>query len=156
MAISRFFIMDRIDAIQYCKAYHKEKTAVISINTSWERPARIIKTQENGVLAVLWLFFDDVTGGPNSFNEEHAENIIRFIDYWRDSVDILLVHCDAGISRSAAVCAAVKRYLGFDDMDIFNSKEYDPNQLVYTTIQKITVGEEYTPKLDEERFMVND
>ena len=29
MAISRFFIMNRIDAIQYCKAYHKEKTAVI-------------------------------------------------------------------------------------------------------------------------------
>ena len=156
MAISRFFIMDRVDAIQYCKEHHQEKTAVISINTSWERPARIVKTQENGVLAVLCLFFDDVTGGPNSFNEEHAENIIRFIDYWRDSVDILLVHCDAGISRSAAVCAAVKRYLGFNDMDIFNSKKYDPNQLVYTTIREITVGEEYTPKLDDERFMVND
>lgn len=112
MAISTFLIMDRVDAVQYCQEQHKEKAALISINSCGQRPARITKTQENGVISVLRLFFDDVVIGPNSFDEDHAESIIRFVDAWRDSADVLLVHCDAGVSRSAAVCAAAKRYLG--------------------------------------------
>lgn len=60
------------------------------------------------------------------------------------------------VSRSAAVCAAAKRYLGFDDMDIFHSSKYEPNYLVYTTIRGITIGKSYMPKQDEERFLVND
>lgn len=42
------------------------------------------------------------------------------------------------------------------DMDIFHSSKYEPNYLVYTTIREITVGKSYTPKQDEERFLVND
>lgn len=156
MAITKFLIMDRVDAVQYCQEQHKEKTAIISINSCGQKPARINKTQENGVISVLRLFFDDVVIGPNSFDEEHAGRIIRFIDAWRNSADVLLVHCDAGVSRSAAVCAAAKRYLGFDDMDIFHSSKYEPNYLVYTTIRGITIGKSYMPKQDEERFLVND
>lgn len=156
MAISKFLIMDRVDAVQYCQEQHKEKAALISINSCGQRPARITKTQENGVISVLRLFFDDVVIGQNSFDEDHAESIIRFVDAWRDSADVLLVHCDAGVSRSAAVCAAAKRYLGVDDMDVFRSTQYEPNHLVYTTIRKITAGETYTPEQDRERFLIND
>lgn len=98
--------MDRVDAVQYCQEQHKEKTAIISINSCGQKPARIIKTQENGVISVLRLFFDDVVIGPNSFDEEHAGRIIRFIDAWRNSADVLLVHCDAGVPKRGGMCSS--------------------------------------------------
>lgn len=77
VAISTFLIMDRVDAVQYCQEQHKEKAALISINSCGQRPARITKTQENGVISVLRLFFDDVVIGPNSFDEDHANEVVE-------------------------------------------------------------------------------
>lgn len=45
----------------------------------------------------------------------------------------MLVHCEAGISRSAGVAAAaaISKYLDQDDLTIFNSHSYYPNFLCY-------------------------
>jgi predicted protein tyrosine phosphatase len=56
--------------------------------------------------AVLRLQFDDVTerGDPADvlFAEQHAREIIAFIDEWPD-VDRIVFHCNMGVSRSPAI-----------------------------------------------------
>jgi len=69
---------------------------------------------------ILKLEFDDITdmdipqkhadGSPLIlFNHEHAEQIVRFICRINHS-KILVVHCDAGISRSGAVGAQLNDF----------------------------------------------
>ena len=56
--------------------------------------------------AVLRLQFDDVAerGDPADvlFAEQHAREIIAFIDEWPD-VDRIVLHCNMGVSRSPAI-----------------------------------------------------
>ena len=134
MAISSFRIMDRYDAVEYCKEEHTHSSIIISISSANGHRPKLVKKEHNRVVAVLYLFFDDEVVGDNTFSDEQAEQIIRFVDVWKSVVERLVVHCDAGVSRSAAVCAAMKRYLGFDNQDIFKCQQYEPNPLVYETL----------------------
>jgi predicted protein tyrosine phosphatase len=60
---------------------------------------------------ILRLYFEDTTGkegaspDPGIFNNDQAREILNFIRHHRDTPEPchLLVHCEAGISRSAAV-----------------------------------------------------
>lgn len=59
---------------------------------------------------VLRLEFDDVrTEGPqlHGITWAQAAAILDFVDQVKDGVRLLVVHCDAGISRSAAVARYV-------------------------------------------------
>lgn len=63
----------------------------------------------------------------------------KVVDFVADTVaqqgghlDLVLVHCDAGISRSPAVAAAIAKGIGQDDSDFF--RRYLPNLLVYRSI----------------------
>ena len=66
------------------------------------------------------------------FNEDHASKIWDFVDSVWDRVEILLIHCLAGVSRSAAVAAAIAKVKYDDDSLYF--KQYCPNALVYRTM----------------------
>ena len=67
--------------------------------------------------------------GILSFEEDHATQILDFVhDMW-DQVECFLIHCDAGLSRSPAVAAAIERIYYEDDQYWFNTKT--PNMLVY-------------------------
>ena len=68
------------------------------------------------------------------FSEEHAKQIIDFIKKYIDNIELIIVQCDAGISRSAGVAAALSKCLNGDDEYFF--KRYLPNSLVYSTIMK--------------------
>ena len=65
-----------------------------------------------------------------SFSLEDAK---AFADYAKElaDVDTLYCCCDAGQSRSPAVAAAVMRYFGLDDMQIWENPHYHPNMLVF-------------------------
>lgn len=43
----------------------------------------------------------------------------------------VIVHCDAGISRSAGVAAAILKHTTGDDSSIFENGLYDPNLWCY-------------------------
>ena len=43
----------------------------------------------------------------------------------------VIVHCDAGISRSAGVAAAILKHTTGDDSSIFQNGLYDPNLWCY-------------------------
>ena len=98
--------------------------AVISINDNWEDPQRTreeLCRVRRGYLDMLQVVFDDITPeshDPFAFpyhlvmSDAIAEEIVRFWDRWRNDVDRFMVHCAAGISRSAAVGSALARLEG--------------------------------------------
>ena len=43
----------------------------------------------------------------------------------------VIVHCDAGISRSAGIAAAILKHTTGDDSSIFVNGQYDPNLWCY-------------------------
>lgn len=83
-----------------------------------------------------------VKGNIKCFTTEQAKQIIEFYDKWKDSVDLVVVNCVAGISRSAATAAALSVIAGQGDEFIFNNKRYHPNMLVYRLILNEALGHE--------------
>ena len=86
---------------------------------------------------VLRLCFEDAMDadhGQNLITAGQAEEICRFVLRRRASIDTLIVHCTAGVSRSAAVAAAVLKGLGGSDEEIWNDPRYCLNGLVYTVV----------------------
>lgn len=49
----------------------------------------------------------------------------------KQSLEQIIVHCDAGYSRSPAVAAALAKALGMSDEVYFSSGQYCPNRHVY-------------------------
>lgn len=87
---------------------------------------------------ILYLEFYDISynsqeifKGYEPMSDEDAVKIRDFVLKWKDKIDTLWVHCDAGISRSAGVAAGILEALGEDNSYIFDSKMYFPNLLCY-------------------------
>lgn len=89
---------------------------------------------------VLFLEFDDldqpavILGGLKCklFSPEDATAIIEFYAKHVIYPEYVIVHCDAGISRSPAVAAALTKMSGHADHDFF--KRYLPNRRVYSLL----------------------
>jgi len=75
------------------------------------------------------------------FTDEHAKEVLTFVDNIKNDIDTLVCHCDAGISRSAGVAAAISLIFMGSDSRIFNSKKYIPNMFVYRKILNNYYGE---------------
>ncbi|MBL7044232.1 MAG: hypothetical protein ISR77_36725 [Pirellulaceae bacterium] len=101
--------------------------AAISITTVGDFPALSEENREG----LLQLVFAD-TADPSradSFTSSHAAELLDFVEEMWDRVEVLLIHCEAGLSRSPGVAAALSRIYYGDDGPWF---EYDfPNTLVY-------------------------
>jgi len=85
----------------------------------------------------LFLQFHDIDGPIDNlaavpFSREQAQQIIDFFSHWRLIVDTFVINCEAGISRSSAIGAALCKIAGEDDSLFF--KQYIPNRYVYRTI----------------------
>lgn len=134
-------VMNRSNAVLYCYFPHPTKTIIISLSdpsiTYKDEP---FASDTNGVQAILRLMFadadrpgPDVYGRPvtekDMMNEEHAKAIKAFL-HEHPNTDII-VHCDAGISRSAGVAAGIMKALTGDDSPIFDSHRYRPNMWCY-------------------------
>lgn len=73
------------------------------------------------------------------FNEAHAEQILTFVKKVWDDIDILMIHCYAGISRSSAVAKALSEIYQGDQYNQFFDTLYTPNQLVYIMLKKMPI-----------------
>jgi predicted protein tyrosine phosphatase len=63
-----------------------------------------------GYSRILRLPFKDVTEGHGAMDADHAMAIKRFVGAARDAgAQQLIIHCEAGVSRSAAVAAALAK-----------------------------------------------
>lgn len=73
-----------------------------------------------------------------AFNKKMARETISFLDNLKDKdIEILLIHCDAGVSRSAAVGVFACRYLGMNEKEFRKeNRVLSPNSLVYDILYK--------------------
>lgn len=118
-----------------------ENTCIISISGSDEKIPNI----DHYNCDKLYLQFDDISTkeehekfGYALFDEYLAWSILTFINQQLDKKKFpfkIIIHCHAGICRSAAVGAALSKIMFNQDDHIF--RERVPNMLVYRTILQI-------------------
>ena len=108
---------------------------VISIHDTYSPPAKV--KQQSGLRAVLQLAFDDAEPTNSAalpkaltlMTREQAKSIWEFVEHHMDYVGAVVVHCEAGVSRSPAVAAALCKSMGGNDRKFW--REYQPNVHVY-------------------------
>lgn len=106
---------------------------VVSITTSPFDEARIPSSPH--CLGILRLaFFDsdlpaEEDGPDGLFSRDDARQIWRFVLPLREKLNCIVLHCNAGVSRSPGVAAALSNVLCGDDQAFF--ERYRPNQRVY-------------------------
>lgn len=116
-----------------------EKHSIISVYTPFSEPANILKNKNTE--KILFTSFDDYDTIIDNYEEFWGRKQILFsavnakeiIDFWNEiNSKLLIVHCEAGVSRSPAIAAALTKINEEDDNFYF--KNYRPNSLVYRTI----------------------
>ena len=124
-------VMSRAKFEEYCTEVHRVNSCVISITSLDEDfvDKNIIMSKQNGIKHVYRAMFDD-TDGENGISRTQAKEIAEFVKQHSD-IEQLIVHCGAGISRSAGVAAAIMVYVNKDDSPIFDNKRYSPNMRCY-------------------------
>ena len=130
-------ILNRKEAKKFSCESHDFKTAIISITDTDKADVIFEKNEANGIKAVLKLKFDDVERdykNEHCITKEDAENIVKFVNKNKNKVDKFIVHCEAGVSRSAGVGAAIMKALNGDDWDIFKNPLKCPNMKCYRTV----------------------
>lgn len=87
------------------------------------------------IKGILRLSFDDVDfGEDNCITKEDGRRILNFVQEYVRRVEMIVVHCEAGISRSAGICAALMRIINGDDEEIFDNPKFCPNMSCYRTV----------------------
>ena len=130
-------ILNRKEAKKFSYEPHDFKTAIISITATDKADVIFEKNEANGIRAVLRLKFDDVERdykNEHCITKEDAENIVKFVNKNKNKVDKFIVHCEAGVSRSAGVGAAIMKALNGDDWDVFKNPLKCPNMKCYRTV----------------------
>lgn len=141
-------IFSRDECVIFSKRKIEQDCVIISINDTGF--STDIKNNER-IKDILYLNFDDLDfniEGYTLFNSYMANQIKILIDKYKHTLSHYIVHCTAGISRSAAVGFILTKYLNGDDSDLFKKGCYVPNKLVYKIMSE-TFGFDY----NEEEFM---
>lgn len=131
-------IMEKQQCTVFSTKDLKEDCIIISIN---DTDCSTVIFDNKNILDILKVTFDDLE--KKSKNKENkyklidihiAKEIKSFVDKFKNKVNHIVVHCTAGVSRSAATACVVSRYLNGTDNHIFSCGEYHPNKLVYKTM----------------------
>lgn len=117
-----------------------ERHIMISISG----PGDLAKLPENPRrMDLLRLEFYDLSSpleGYQIFTEDMAAKVWRFVkQYAVDKNILIVVHCDAGLSRSPAIAAAIAKHYFGNDSHFFN--RYLPNSLVYRIMLNVINGQ---------------
>lgn len=102
-------------------------TAVISITAPENELARFVFTDR--FLGILRLQFHDINEPSDKYrlmSKEDAKRVVDFMYQFEQEAQMFLIHCEAGLSRSAGVAAALSWLLNGDD-NYFYSYAFRPN-----------------------------
>lgn len=151
-----FQVMNRQSARKYSFQNHGQgmpfKYVIISISDVHMPANQFNKTNE--LVDELHLFFDDVEKGEHyCMQKEDAIQILDFMNKHMD-VDECVVQCEAGISRSAAICAALMLIIEGSDKEIFENPKYCPNRHCYRLLLDAYFGS-YDEEAIDEKFRKN-
>jgi len=106
--------------------------SVISITDPNSRPVEL-KCNEQFVLRQQFHDLDRIHSKPKEFTYFsccHAREIVDFVLYHMS--DNIVVHCEAGVSRSPAIAAAISQYFCIPTWSLF--RRYIPNLMVFTIL----------------------
>lgn len=115
---------------------YKKPWACISISDPHMPNAKI---QQWNRVDVLHIKFDDISRIHETYKaitEENAKEILDFTDSVWDKVDLLMIHCNAGMCRSPA-CGVVISEKYQPNHSRFFWDLYSPNKLVVETLRKV-------------------
>ena len=151
-------IMNRRSIEERSKCAFSDKTAVISITDVGctfaellHQPSKRLKIAFNDVDGDV--FLDEL--GPDPTDEERlnlekkyqmlsdeqaAETATFYHECVRDGINTLIVQCEYGQSRSAAVVAAICEFESKDGITIFADDRYYPNKIVFRKVLRALRG----------------
>jgi predicted protein tyrosine phosphatase len=107
--------------------------ACISVSQEHHPWTEIDSKNRQGLLQLQ--FYDTDTLSSGRFLPRQAKQILEFVQEHVHQIDVLMIHCQMGHSRSPAIAAAISKLMTGDDNLYF--KKYTPNMLVYSTILKV-------------------
>ena len=130
----KVMIMNRKEVLDFCKHPHLAQSIIISISTPHVEYSEFpFCTATNNVIDICEVQFFDLDNtypikkGLMEFKD--AKKIVGFVSNYKDK--IIIVHCDAGQSRSAGVAAALSKYYNNDDSEYFDNPRFTPNMWCY-------------------------
>jgi hypothetical protein len=128
-------VLSRKDAANFTCEVPWAAISIASFPNEWPN-----LSEDNRVNLLQLYFFDQTVPGEHAFTENHAKEIIRFVGEAWGKIDCLLVHCEAGLSRSPGVAAAIARIFQGEGQDAAYFKQYYPNYLVYKILLETYFG----------------
>lgn len=111
----------KFDGPEYDVENIDEPTLIISISSTDDKLPLIMNEADNeNIRHIEYLQFDDIDTaeslhGLKPMSDEDAGCIVDALIQYVDEVSQIIVHCDAGYSRSPAVAAALAKALGESD-----------------------------------------
>ena len=115
--------------------YNKIQDKHIVISITSEDSNEIVIPPNRDRLSQLHLKFDDVSDIDERFlyfTRGQALEILDFVEKHVNQVSLIIVQCQAGLSRSVAVASALSKIINYTDDGIYTKGI--PNMFVYTTI----------------------
>ena len=128
--------------IKKYKPKENERTILISIQDGKKRYLPF-KERTNHITRrrykdILFLYFDDLTSKeiqehpyqPFIYNDEDNQLILNFLQkhYEKKDFDRILIHCEAGMSRSHAIALFTAKYFEKDE-NLYNTLLYQENKI---------------------------
>jgi predicted protein tyrosine phosphatase len=150
-----FIVMNRRIASKITFNYSGDSDfAIISI-TDVNSEENVFDENNNHLVGICRVKFDDVDfGDKNCITSDDAKKILSFVDSKVGKVSFIIVQCEAGISRSAGVCAGLMKIYNGDDFEIFDNPKYCPNMSCYRTILETYFGS-YNEEEANNKFLHN-
>ena len=129
---------------------HKRIHMAILVAASYDLDAA--KLPHNCVVEM----FDDIDFDcpGRSITVEQAKRYASFVQSLPDDTEIIVCACNAGESRSAALCAALCEYYNIDSAWIWDSPHYHPNMLVFDKFTRM-LGLEIDDARKDDLFQIN-
>lgn len=124
-----------------CQMTGNNKAGIISITCSHNADLK------SGWKSILRLKFDDIDSEMTSkesgcyklFSDLDANKIFSWLAHWQYDLDVVVVHCAAGISRSAAVAKFIADIYGLK----FNHSYTLYNKHIYKTLRNHFYGKPF-------------
>lgn len=141
----KIFVMSRANAKRASYSW-SIPVLIISITDTDKHLNSFSKNNPN-IKAVCKVQFDDVdyeTKLPHEMlmSEADAFKIKQYVDTYKDEVESIIVHCEAGISRSSGIAAAIGKVLNGSDDFIFDNRRFCPNMHCYSLMLRTLMLDE--------------
>ena len=137
-----FLVLSRKNAIEFSGKEHQTPYIIISITDV--NSENVVFKESSQLKGIVRLKFNDTDSeGVPAITSKDAKQIIDFVEEWKNHVELIVVHCEAGISRSSGVCAALMLWLNGDDTPVFDNAFYKPNMRCYRTILNEALKSDY-------------